>query len=192
MSNVDSLSSWSSEQSPGETHCFGGSSHSYCGDTWVRTTLSPGACANGYYRHLNNSKWFCSFLQRFRPKVRESVQSFTGSSLQRSEAWGFAAVSSWTYASNHCCPICSINENQPQNTFRRESDYFNYSDCFARNRQTLIWLIILIRQSSLANLKWSLCLSLFCSFLGRRPLESQIFPLICLLKRVSWVSCDKR
>ena len=85
------MSSWSS----GQTHCLGGSSHSYCENTWVRTTVSPSACANGYYQHFTNhdSQWFCSFLQRFRPKMRESVQSFTGSSLQRREAWSFTAVS---------------------------------------------------------------------------------------------------
>ena len=47
------------------------------------------------YRHLNDSKWFCSFLQRFRPRMRESVQNFTGSSLH----WACSALELGVYSS---------------------------------------------------------------------------------------------
>ena len=70
--------------------------------------------------------------------------------------------------------------------FLRESVYFNYLDCFAISGLTLIWLIVLISQSSSENLKCSLCIFLFRSFLRRRPLERLIFLPYCLSERISW------
>ena len=69
--------------------------------------------------------------------------------------------------SNHCCQILSINENWPKIYFLRESEYLNCFDCLATYGPTLIWLIVLISQSSSVNLKWSLYLLLFRSFLRR-------------------------
>ena len=69
--------------------------------------------------------------------------------------------------SNHSCQICSIKENQPPNISLGSQIISIISICLATNRPARRLLIVLISQSSSANLKCSLCLILFCSFLGR-------------------------
>ena len=54
--------------------------------------------------------------------MRESAQSFTGSYLQRPEAWSFTAVIILNYASNHCPQIRSIKETRPQNVSEGQSE----------------------------------------------------------------------
>ena len=81
-----------------------------------------------------------------------------------------------------------INDNRPQSISwgsQNLSDYVNYFHC-PTNRPTIMLLIVLISQSSSANLKWSLSLILFCSFPERRPLERHIFLLLRFLKTFSW------
>ena len=54
---------------------------------------------------------------------------------------------------------------------------------FATNRPTFMLLIVIISQTNSANLKQSLCLFLFCSFLGRRPLVTHCSSLKVIKER---------
>ena len=105
------------------------------------------------------------------------LETWSLSLLQWSNSLIYSPTSLGQVRSNHCCQISSIIKNRPQNILGGESDYFNYFDWLATNRPTLMLLIILISWSSSANLKQSLCLFLFCSFLGKRPLERHFSPL---------------
>ena len=96
-----------------------------------------------------------------------------------------------------CCPVQALTDTVSISKipsglllfvtlqiFWRVSDYLNYFQCLAINRPTLIWLIILISQSSSANLKRSLCLFLVRSFLGRQPLETHFSPLMFIKESI--------
>ena len=91
----------------------------------------------------------------------------------------------WSVLQHHWCRLAAITAvRSAQSTkinpkhFLRDSDYLNYFNCLSTNRPTLVLFIVLTSQSSTANLKWSLYLFLFCSFLGRRPLETHFYPLM--------------
>ena len=73
--------------------------------------------------------------------------------------------------------------------FIRESDYIKIVfDHFDTRRATLIWLVVLINQPNSANLKLSLCIFLFRSFLEREPLEAEerYFPPPMFVEESLW------
>ena len=62
--------------------------------------------------------WFCSFLQRFRPNMRESAQSFTESFLAHSKGLIHTPTSLLSVANNCCFEIRSLSENRWQETHK--------------------------------------------------------------------------
>ena len=85
----------------------------------IQTTLSPHALHNGNCRHLTIYTRFCSFLKRFRPKMRE----IAAANLHKASQW--ASWSTWSIqwhtptsllyvANNRSCKIRSLSENWRQ------------------------------------------------------------------------------
>ena len=95
------------------SRCLSGDSSATEGSS-VRTTLSPHSLLNGNCRHLTIYMWFCSFLQRFRPKMRESAQCFTEGFLEHSKGLIHTPTSLLYVANNLCFEIRPLSENRWQ------------------------------------------------------------------------------
>ena len=138
-------------------------------------------CTGGTWDIALSWNWDSSAAQQSR---RAIFRPF----VHTTSMWAFCNdLTTWSVLQHNWCKLEAITAFRFAQSMKtdlkcfleggRLSQIIKYFDSLAENRPTLMLLIILTSQSSSANLKLSLCLFLFSSFLWKQPLERHIFLL---------------